>query len=167
MQYNLTVTDTGFVIGLTQTNYKLNVGWKGDDGDSAYTIALANGFVGTESQWLASLIANKFDAVVYSPGYISSDQEILAVIFARAITFPSGFAGSLARCRVAPTSSFVLTMKKNNVSFGTITFSSGSTTGVFSVSGVVSFAIGTDTWTVVAQSTFDPTIQGIYLNMIT
>ena len=28
---------------------------KGDDGDSAYTIAVANGFIGTEVQWLASL----------------------------------------------------------------------------------------------------------------
>lgn len=34
---------------------------KGDDGDSAYTIAVANGFVGTEVQWLASLKGNKGD----------------------------------------------------------------------------------------------------------
>lgn len=34
---------------------------KGDDGDSAYTIAVANGFIGTEVQWLASLKGTKGD----------------------------------------------------------------------------------------------------------
>lgn len=31
-------------------------GPKGDDGDSAYQVAVANGFVGTEAAWLASLV---------------------------------------------------------------------------------------------------------------
>ena len=32
---------------------------KGDDGDSAYTIAVANGFIGTQQQWLDSLKGSK------------------------------------------------------------------------------------------------------------
>jgi hypothetical protein len=166
MQYNITVTDVGFVIGLTQTNYKLNVGWKGDDGDSAYDIAVANGFVGSQSAWLLSLIANKFDIVGYAPGYVAADQEVLLIPFARTATFPVNFAGSIARCKVAPTSTFVLTMKKEGVTFGTITFSAGSTTGTFAAASTTSFAVG-NVFTIVAQSTFDPTINGIYFNMIT
>lgn len=33
----------------------------GDDGDSAYEVAVANGFVGTEAEWLASLVGAKGD----------------------------------------------------------------------------------------------------------
>lgn len=36
-------------------------GVDGEDGDSAYEVAVANGFVGTESAWLASLIGPKGD----------------------------------------------------------------------------------------------------------
>jgi len=36
-------------------------GLPGEDGDSAYEIALANGFEGTESEWLASLVGAKGD----------------------------------------------------------------------------------------------------------
>lgn len=36
-------------------------GAKGDNGKSAYDIAVSNGFTGTESEWLASLIGQKGD----------------------------------------------------------------------------------------------------------
>jgi hypothetical protein len=37
------------------TNLKGTVGFKGDKGDSAYQVAVKNGFVGTEKDWLATL----------------------------------------------------------------------------------------------------------------
>lgn len=35
------------------------VGPQGVDGDSAYAVAVANGFIGTESEWLLSLVDPK------------------------------------------------------------------------------------------------------------
>lgn len=35
---------------------QVNRGPKGDPGESAYEVAVANGFVGTEADWLASLV---------------------------------------------------------------------------------------------------------------
>lgn len=40
---------------------KGNTGEKGDGGDSAYQVAVADGFVGTETEWLASLKGEKGD----------------------------------------------------------------------------------------------------------
>lgn len=39
----------------TQTTLKGTVGFKGDKGDSAYQVAVNNGFIGTEKDWLATL----------------------------------------------------------------------------------------------------------------
>ena len=39
----------------TQTTLKGTVGFKGDKGDSAYQVAVKNGFIGTEKDWLATL----------------------------------------------------------------------------------------------------------------
>jgi hypothetical protein len=42
---------------ITVTSDAVAVPLKGDKGDSAYTIAVRNGFVGTEQEWLANLRA--------------------------------------------------------------------------------------------------------------
>lgn len=42
-----------------------NIRGKGDDGDSAYQVAVENGFVGTEAEWLESLHGEKGDAFTY------------------------------------------------------------------------------------------------------
>lgn len=44
----------------------LEMAVKGDKGDSAYQIAVNNGFVGSEQEWLASLKGEKGDKLLYS-----------------------------------------------------------------------------------------------------
>lgn len=45
----------------TNTELKGTLGWKGERGYSAYEIAVQNGFIGSEKQWLASIgTANNF-----------------------------------------------------------------------------------------------------------
>lgn len=39
----------------TESNLKGTVGFKGEKGDSAYQVAVKNGFIGTEKDWLATL----------------------------------------------------------------------------------------------------------------
>lgn len=51
------------------------VGPKGDDGRSAYEVAVDNGFVGTEEEWLASLVGPKGDKG--DPLIVSVSAEVL------------------------------------------------------------------------------------------
>ena len=56
--YSLAVTyisDTSFNLVATKQSGGSGKGEKGDPGDSAYQIAVNNGYVGTETEWLASL----------------------------------------------------------------------------------------------------------------
>ena len=48
-------------------------GIKGDTGASAYGIALAHGFVGTEAQWLISLESGS----ILDPGTLLPEPEVL------------------------------------------------------------------------------------------
>ena len=45
------------------------IGEKGDPGASAYEIAIENGFIGTETEWLASLKGEKGDQGEHSQGH--------------------------------------------------------------------------------------------------
>lgn len=42
-----------------------NIGYKGERGYSAYEIAVQNGFIGTEEEWLEQIISNTYDAIEY------------------------------------------------------------------------------------------------------
>lgn len=51
-------------------------GVPGPEGDSAYEVAVDNGFVGTESQWLASLVGPKGDTGDQGPQGLQGPQGI-------------------------------------------------------------------------------------------
>ena len=42
-----------------------NIGYKGERGYSAYEIAVKNGFVGTEEEWLEQIISSTYNAIEY------------------------------------------------------------------------------------------------------
>lgn len=42
-----------------------NIGYKGERGYSAYEIAVQNGFVGTEEEWLEQIISSTYNAIEY------------------------------------------------------------------------------------------------------
>lgn len=67
-QFSATITRTGtgqtITIQRVPATITATVTRKsGDDGQSAYEIAVANGFVGTEAEWLESLRVN----IIFSP----------------------------------------------------------------------------------------------------
>jgi hypothetical protein len=59
---NVTTQSSQKVVVTVHAPNTVTVYRKGDDGDSAYTVAVNNGFVGTEEEWLESL----HNAVIYS-----------------------------------------------------------------------------------------------------
>ena len=54
---------------------KDDTGESGADGKSAYEIALDNGFVGSQSEWLASLKGDKGDTPVKGTDYFTEDDK--------------------------------------------------------------------------------------------
>ena len=49
------ISDTSFSLSATKLTSSSGQGEKGDPGESAYQVAVNNGYVGTETEWLASL----------------------------------------------------------------------------------------------------------------
>lgn len=79
------------------------------------------------------------------------------------INYPANFAGSRFYCHVAPTATYVITVQKNGVTVGTITFTIGTKVGVLVTSGGLAVAgVDGDRFELLGQSTADATIAGIY-----
>lgn len=57
-----------------------NAGADGADGDSAYAVAVSNGFIGTEAQWLASLVGEQGPKGDTGPAGPPGDPNLLADI---------------------------------------------------------------------------------------
>jgi len=62
---------------------------------------------------------------------------VMQTSFPTVATIPAGATGSTAVAGTGPSGTFVITLEKNGVSFGTVTFAAGATTGVFSVASPV------------------------------
>jgi hypothetical protein len=77
-----------------------------------------------------------FDIAQFINGKPLASEILVKVIFPRAVSFPANFSGSYAKCVVAPTASTVLTVLKNGVNVGTLTFAAAGTTGTFSTSAL-------------------------------
>lgn len=198
----------------------------GLNGASAYEIAVADGFVGTESEWLASLVgaegpmgpagptgatgpegpagpagadgADGADGAVGPAGPAGptgpagadgatgpagppgstayalglsivgkpTASEVLIVhAIAENLAFPANFSGSRGSCGINPTASFVLTLKKNGTTIGTITI---STTGTFtfSTSGTAVSLVPGDVLTLHAPATADATADQIAVTFL-
>jgi hypothetical protein len=87
------------------------------------------------------------DVVWFRPGgSVAADEIIYAERFARAVAFAANWSGSYAlttTIMTAPASSYVVTVKKNGSTCGTITFATnGTVTFATSAAAAVAFAAG-------------------------
>lgn len=84
-----------------------------------------------------------------------------------ALTIPANFAGAYAHARAAATASYVISVQKNGVQIGTITFAAAGVTGTFATtSGLAQSAAAGDRITLVGQATADITIADIYFTLV-
>lgn len=113
-------------------------GANGVDGLSAYEVAVANGFVGTEAAWLASLVgatgAAGSDAVAYyryglnGVSNITASEVLLNHIASKTHTLDANFATTLfAGVEANPVSTWIADITVNGTTIGTISI---STSGV-------------------------------------
>lgn len=152
-------------------------GGTGADGKSAYQVAVDNGFVGTEAEWLASLVgadgadgtngvdgADGIDGQNAILGFVLSccgkpaENEI--VVVAEAPYAFTALAGNCsAKAVTAATASAVFTIMNGAVEVGTFTFAAGSATATVSItSGAIAQG---DLITITAPSTADATLADI------
>lgn len=88
-------------------------------------------------------ILGVFDIFAYAQGLPGDSEEFTRLIASRTFVLPAGATQSQARLRQAPTAgNFVVSIQKNGVQVGTITFASGAVTGVFAVAGDTTFVAG-------------------------
>jgi len=93
-------------------------------------------------------------------------SETLAVLTpGKAITIPASMAGSTAAAENAATAATVLSLRKNNVEFATVTFAAAGTTGTFSASALTTFA-ATDKLKIVASATADATLANVSVTIV-
>ena len=104
-------------------------------------------------------VSQPFDVHTFFPGIPTALAKLYRGKLARAVTFPSDFAGSLFAASANATASTVFDLQKNGASIGTCTVAAGTTTATFATSGgaAQAFAAG-DLLMIVAPATADTTL---------
>jgi hypothetical protein len=108
----------------------------------------------------ADLPAQPFDLTAFYPGVPAASAIVTRVPVARAVSFPSGLPGSVAKASVAATSTTNFDVQKNGTSVGTITFAAGATSATFTAASTITLAAG-DVISIIAPSTADATLANV------
>lgn len=83
--------------------------------------------------------AKKMEVALYVYGRMRfSNEEVIRYLAVRSFTVDSGLSAGVLQ--VAPSSNFILNLFKNGIVFGTITFNTGTLTGVVNIPTATSFA---------------------------
>jgi hypothetical protein len=108
----------------------------------------------------ADLPAQPFDLTAFYPGVPAASAIVTRVPVARAVTFPSGLAGSIGKASVAATGSAAFDVQKNGASVGTITFAAGATSATFAAASAITLAAG-DLIAIISPGTADATLANV------
>jgi len=100
-----------------------------------------------------------FDIAQFINGKPLSSEILVKVIFPRAIGFPANFSSSYAKCVTAATAATTMTVLKNGISVGSVTFAAGATTGTFSTPALTFSAA--DVMIITANATVDATFADV------
>lgn len=114
-----------------------------------------------------ALLSNAYDLPLFIAGKPAAAGAVLCrLLIPRALTFPAAYAGSLAGCRVAPsTNGMTLQVQKNGAAAGTIAFAVGATSGVFTLAAGIALAAG-DVLTILADAAnTDPAFADISVTL--
>lgn len=95
----------------------------------------------------------------------ATGEEILSWMMTTTVTFLAGMSAGVAEARVASTGTAAYSIQKNDVEIGTITFSAGNVTGVFSLPSNTTFVPG-DRLSVVAPNPRDATLSGVVMSLV-
>jgi len=106
-----------------------------------------------------------YDLLMFLPGTPAGSQVMGRVIVPRAVTLPSGLAGSYGSAIAAATGTAALTLAKNGASIGSVNFAGGAAVATFTFASAVVFSAG-DLLTVTNQATADATLASVSLSLV-
>ena len=126
-------------------------------------------FVWDGSAWVAfAQVTQGWKPIIplFFAGEPANAQVIVRFVSPQTLALAAGLGTSYASAITAATAETVLTIKKNAVSVGTITFAIAGTTGTFSVASGVTLDAG-DILTIENQATADSTLSHISITLQT
>ena len=94
-----------------------------------------------------------------------ANAYVMRFLSPRIFSIPAGMTGSVASTSTSSTASYVLSVQKNGVAFGTITFAAGAATGTFAAASATSIVSG-DILTVQAPATADTTFNNAQFTLV-
>lgn len=130
----------------------------GTPGDTAWWMYMGTAVPGPSG------VGDQFDVPVYVQMYPRSGEVFPRFVFTGTTAFPAGLTQSRAKATVASTATAVVSLRKNGVEFGTLTFSAGIQTGVFASAGGATFSAG-DEFTMVWPSPRDATLYDVAVTL--
>lgn len=109
-------------------------------------------------------ISTLYDLPVFLQGLVEADEEYPRFVIARALTLPAGLTASRFAIQALPTALMTFTILKNDVSIGSVSF---STLGVPTVTfaSLVSFVAG-DIFSVMAPAVADATGASVSMTFV-
>ena len=108
-------------------------------------------------------IGDKYDLVAWIQGLPQTGERVFRMVVARAFSLPAGLTDSQASAETAATGTAAFSLTKNDVLFGTVTFTA-SATGVLAAAAETTFAAG-DVLEIIAPASQDATLSDISITL--
>lgn len=106
-----------------------------------------------------------YDIAGSAIGNPDPNTVLMRFVTPRSFIIRQDFIDSQARVDTMPVSTYVLSVRKNNIEIGTITFMNGSIFGIFNSPVSTRFGVR-DTLTVVSPETLDPVISDLEWTLV-
>lgn len=113
---------------------------------------------------IVSAVSFNHEIALYYGSVLTDGLIVLSYVFGRAVTWPSGLAGSRFKAIAASTGTAVMTIEKNGVQIGTVTFTA-SALGVAAMASAQTWAAG-DVLTVTGPLTADASLGGLTFTFV-
>lgn len=99
-----------------------------------------------------------YDISFWASGLMENGEVLFRLVASREFQLPVGAPGSVAASRVGANAETIVSLRRNGLEFGTISWQATDTLGVFSVAGTTTFQPG-DILEIVAPSTADTLLR--------
>jgi hypothetical protein len=112
-----------------------------------------------------NLVNGQVTFAAWVSGNPAPSQKLISFEAINAVVLSNAASSVVASCGTAPTATAVFSLTKNGTQFGTVTFSAGVTSGVYSASSSTTFNDG-DIFEVLAPASQDATLASVRITAV-
>lgn len=137
--------------------------WKPKDLSATNVSYTPGGLNGANVQAALDDVINRtslgiYDISFWIEGLMENSETLFRLVASREFSIPVGATGSVANSRISANAETTVSLRKNNVEFGTIVFDALDDTGVFTVAGTTVFN-PSDILSIVAPASADTSLR--------